>query len=106
VSRITAKELKAAMDAGKPMRLIDVREPGEYDLCHINGAELIPMSQFPEKAPETLGDHETVVLYCHHGTRSMRALQYLHYQGYSKVFSLEGGIDTWAVEMDPVMKRY
>ncbi|HEV3272287.1 MAG TPA: rhodanese-like domain-containing protein [Candidatus Methylacidiphilales bacterium] len=103
---ITPIELKALLDRGEKFRLIDVREPDEWAVARLPGAELIPLSQFQHRAAAELSPDETVVLYCHHGMRSGRAQGYLRAQGYADVLNLTGGIDAWALQVDPGMKRY
>lgn len=88
-------------------RLVDVREQDEFDFCKLPGAELIPLSRFVEEAPAKLGDHDQhIVVYCHHGMRSHNAAMWLRGQGYTNVSNLHGGIDAWADQIDPEMKRY
>ena len=70
---ITPIELKAKMDRGEKVRLIDVREPEEWVVTKLPQAELIPLSQFQQRATSELNPEENVVLYCHHGMRSARA---------------------------------
>jgi len=103
---ITPTELKSRLDRGEKLRLIDVREPDEWSVARIPQAELIPLSQFQQRAPAELAPDESLVLYCHHGIRSGRAQNYLKAQGYTNVLNLTGGIDAWAVQIDPAMKRY
>jgi adenylyltransferase/sulfurtransferase len=67
---------------------------------------LIPLSQFQQRATEELSPDETIVLYCHHGMRSARAQGFLKAQGYGRVINLTGGIDGWATQVEPGMKRY
>jgi adenylyltransferase/sulfurtransferase len=64
------------------------------------------LSQFQQRATGELSPEETIVLYCHHGMRSARAQGFLKAQGFDKVINLTGGIDAWAVQVDPGMKRY
>lgn len=106
INQLSVKDLKSKLDAGQKFRLIDCREPDEYELCKIEGAELIPLSQFSAKAPEKLAKDEEVVIHCHHGGRSQRACQYLASLGYENVSNLAGGIDAWSVEIDENVKRY
>lgn len=88
-------------------RLVDVREVDEYEICHLDGAELIPLSGFAEQALNLLPDkQETIVLYCHHGMRSQRAAMWLRHQGFEHVVNLTGGIDAWAEQVEPTMARY
>jgi rhodanese-related sulfurtransferase len=103
---ITPIELKTRLDNGKDLRLIDVREADEWALAHLPRAEWIPLSQFQQLAASQLDPDETIVLYCHHGIRSARAQGWLRGQGYKDVLNLTGGIDAWAVQVDPAMKRY
>jgi rhodanese-related sulfurtransferase len=103
---ITPSELKARLDRGEKLRLIDVREADEWAVARLPQAELIPLSQFQQRAPEELSKDENIVLYCHHGMRSARAQGFLKAQGYGDVLNLTGGIEAWAVQIDPAMKRY
>ena len=92
---------------GPTRRLVDCREEDEWSLCRIEGAEWIPLSRFAELAPVKLGDQAAeIVVYCHHGVRSMHATQWLRREGYDKTRSLRGGIDRWADLVDPEMRRY
>ncbi len=92
---------------GEKFRLIDVRELDEWNTVRIEGADLLPLSEFQQKAAAILDDqNEKIVLYCHHGMRSARAQGYLKSQGYADVLNLAGGIDAWAREVEPGMARY
>ena len=102
---ITVKDLKSKIDSGARIHLIDVREPHEFDLCHIEGSELIPLSQLPKRIKEFSPEDE-YVFYCHVGERSGAVVKYLHQLGFRKVKSVRGGIDQWAVEIDPSIPRY
>ena len=104
-AEVTALDLKEELDAGKPIALVDVREPHEYEIASIPGARLIPLGELPERLRE-LDDHAEIVTHCHHGARSLKALEILRAAGFSKVRSLKGGIDAWAVNVDPEMPRY
>ena len=103
---ITPTELKARLDRGEKFRLIDVRETDEWAVARIPQAELLPLSEFQKRATAELSPDEDLVLYCHHGVRSGRAQGYLKAQGYGNVLNLTGGIDAWALQVDPKMKRY
>ena len=103
---ITPLELKARLDRGEKIRLVDVREPDEWAVARLPGAELIPLSQFQQRATAELSADESLVLYCHHGIRSARAQGYLKAQGYDSVLNLTGGIDAWSLQVDPAVKRY
>ena len=103
---ITSTELKARLDRGDTFRLVDVREPDEWAVAKLPTAELMPLGQFAQLAAVDLSPEEDIVLYCHHGMRSARAQAYLKAQGFTKVANLTGGIDGWATQVDPSMKRY
>jgi len=103
---ITPTELKARLDQGENFRLIDVREADEWSVARLPRAELIPLSQFQLRATQELSPDENIILYCHHGLRSGRAQGYLKTQGYANVLNLTGGIDAWALQVEPTMKRY
>ncbi len=91
----------------RAFRLIDVREEDEFAICHLDQAELIPLSGFAEQSQVRFKDHdETIVVYCHHGMRSSHAANYLRSTGFKKVYNLTGGIDAWADLIEPEMRRY
>lgn len=103
---ISAEELRREMaDKGSSLVLIDVREPHEWDIAHIEGARLIPLGQLPERLAE-LDGHSEIVTHCHHGVRSMKALAILKGAGFNRVRSLAGGIDAWADRIEVGMPRY
>ncbi len=108
---IAPAELAALRDdpAAPSIRLIDCREEDEFALCRIEGAELIPLSRFAEMAPARLlrsDDPRPLVVYCHHGMRSMHATIFLRERGRKEVWSLAGGIDLWSRAVDPGVIRY
>lgn len=85
--------------------LLDVREPWEFRICHIEGSQLIPMGQLPAALNALDPARETVVI-CHHGIRSRQVAMYLDYQGFSNVINLAGGVDAWARDVDRQMPTY
>ncbi|MGE5926995.1 MAG: molybdopterin-synthase adenylyltransferase MoeB [Gemmatimonadota bacterium] len=85
--------------------LLDVREPHEWEIAHIEGATLIPLGELPARLAE-LESHRPIVTYCHRGVRSQRAREILAGAGFGGVRSLAGGIDAWAREVEPGMARY
>lgn len=85
--------------------ILDVREPWEFDTCHIPGARLIPMQQIPARLHE-LPQETDVVVVCHHGARSMQVANYLAQAGRGRLFNLSGGVAAWAAQVDPAMPRY
>jgi len=103
---VSVEELRLEMKKkGGELVLVDVREPHEWEIAHIEGATLIPLSQLPERLAE-LDGHAEIVTHCHHGARSMKALEILRGAGFGKVRSLAGGIDAWAEGVEPGMPRY
>ena len=88
-------------------RLIDVRDPEEFVYCRLPGAELIPLPTVPTDAAAKLPDRDAeIIVYCHHGMRSMHAAQQLRALGYTNARSMAGGIDRWSREVDSGVPRY
>jgi len=85
--------------------LVDVREPWEFERCHIEGSLALPLSQLPARRAEIPEDRE-LVLVCHHGSRSQQAAMWLAQNGYRHLHNLRGGVEAWALEVDPAMVRY
>lgn len=85
--------------------LIDVREPHELALCAIDGAQHIPMRQIPELLPTLPRDQHLLIL-CHAGGRSRRVTEFLRAHGFPAVSNIAGGIDAWAEQIDPTLRRY
>lgn len=85
--------------------LLDVRQPWEYDVCRIEGSELIPMSQIQARVQDLDPQRETVVI-CHHGIRSRAVARFLDEVGFSNVINLSGGVDRWAKTVDNSMATY
>ncbi len=102
---VEAPELKAMQERGEDFLLVDVREPHEYEIARIPGATLIPLRTLPERVAE-LDSSRTVVLYCHHGQRSQRALEFLRQSGFRRLKNLRGGIEAWSRKVDPGVPRY
>ena len=106
-TEIAPEELQALLEAKAPFRLIDCREADEWHICRIEGAQLLPLSNFAEEVQMKLKDKDApVVVYCHHGVRSMRATLWLRQQGFHQAQSLRGGIDLWSEMIDPTVPRY
>ena len=93
------------MDEGDAITLIDVREPYEYEVARIPGAQLIPLGELETRAAE-LPRTGTLVLQCHTGMRSEHAVRLLQEAGFENACNLEGGIEAWSVEIDPSVPRY
>ena len=102
---ISARDLKARLDAGQKLVLLDVREPHEWDIAHLEGAKLIPVNQVTAHAHE-LSTADEMVVYCKGGTRSARAVNELRQLGFRKLWNLRGGINAWAEDVDPSLPRY
>ena len=102
---ISVHELKQKLDQSEPIFLLDVREPVEYEIVHLEGALLIPLNELPQQVDRLDSDRE-IVIHCHKGMRSMYATSYLYQIGFQNVKSLAGGIDQWAIEIDPTLNRY
>ena len=102
---ILPQALKQMMDEGKDFVLLDVREQYEYKMAHIEGTKLIPIGEIPHRATE-LNPYDEIVVYCHHGIRSLDATYLLQQIGFKHVSSLVGGIDRWSREIDPSVIQY
>jgi molybdopterin/thiamine biosynthesis adenylyltransferase/rhodanese-related sulfurtransferase len=102
---ISAADAAAAAGRDPSTVLVDVREPFEWDIVHVDGARHVPLRDLPARLRE-LDGHADVLVYCHHGTRSRQAVELLRAAGFSKVRSVRGGIDAWAAEVDPRLTRY
>jgi rhodanese-related sulfurtransferase len=101
-------EVKRRLDAGERIYLIDVREPHERAQSSIPGSELVPM----RTVPASLGQLQVraaeapLIVFCHHGVRSLNVVGWLRQQGLENCQSMSGGIDQWSVEIDPGVPRY
>jgi adenylyltransferase/sulfurtransferase len=102
---ISAPQLKAWLDEGRPVTILDVRNPQEWDICRIEGAKLIPLPELQDRLGE-LDPASTIVAQCHSGMRSARAVNFLRQMGFSRAVNLAGGIEAWSVQVDPSVPRY
>ena len=104
---MTVQQLKSALAApvDERPRLLDVREPWEWQLARIEGSELIPMQQIPAQVEELDRSQPTVVI-CHHGVRSLQVVAFLERLGFANMHNLQGGIDAWARTIDPAVPVY
>lgn len=102
---ISPQELKRKIDQDESFLLLDVREQNEYDIVHLEGARLIPLNTIPHNLDQLPSDKE-IIVYCHHGQRSLYVTAYLHQNGYTDAKNLKGGIDQWATDIDPSLRRY
>jgi len=104
MQRMDAAELAEYLESADPL-LLDVREPWEFDICHLNGSLNIPMAQIPQNLPRIARAGECVVI-CHHGVRSLQVIQYLMHQSFDNLINLDGGVDAWARRVDVNMAVY
>ena len=107
IKSITAPELAAMLTLADPPRLLDVREAEEHELAALPNSTLVPLGQIPGRVQE-LSDwkNEPVVVYCHHGIRSLHAIHFLTQAGFTNLTNLSGGIDAWSREVDSKTPRY
>ncbi|MGH9482090.1 MAG: rhodanese-like domain-containing protein [Terriglobales bacterium] len=104
---ITVEEVAARRKAGEALRLLDVREDWEFEQAHLEGAEHIPLAQIPIHLDAFLQTPEAeIICYCHTGRRSRTAAEWLRRAGFPRARSLAGGIDRWALDVDPSLPRY
>lgn len=105
---LSVEDVKRRLDAGGPLALIDVREPFEFAIARIEGADLIPMNAVPDRLADLRARAEAaaLVVYCHHGVRSLRVVEWLRRQGLVDCWSMAGGIDRWSLSVDPAVPRY
>jgi len=104
VPEIQPEELKAKLDAGEDVFVLDVREPHEYQICNIDGY-LIPLGELPKRVHE-LDSSREIVAHCRSGVRSAKAVDFLRQAGFRKVKNLAGGILAWSDKVDPKMPKY
>ena len=105
---ISPQDVKRRTDAGEKLHLIDVREPHEYAQARIEGSELIPMRNVPAELQtlEARADEGPLIVYCHHGVRSLNVVNWLRNQGIEACQSMAGGIEAWSLTVDPSVPRY
>ncbi|MCC7355529.1 MAG: rhodanese-related sulfurtransferase [Anaerolineae bacterium] len=110
IPEITPQELAKRQQKGKGPYLLDVREPEEWAIVHIDGAVLAPITVLAEQGvsalPQDLQPETEVVVYCHHGTRSGQVTAWLRRNGYANAKNLSGGIDEYALVVEPPLARY
>jgi len=105
---LSPQEVQARRAGGEKLVLIDVREPEEFALTRLEGAQLIPMQSVPGELQrlESIADDGGLIVLCHHGVRSLQVVSWLRQQGIDSCYSLAGGIDRWSREIDPAVPRY
>jgi sulfur-carrier protein adenylyltransferase/sulfurtransferase len=103
---VSVQELKQVLDDPKlGIKVIDVREPDEYRIAHIEGVPLLPLSQLAQRVIE-LDPEQPYYIHCKMGGRSMKALEFLRQQGFKSLKSVRGGITAWSSEIDPSVPKY
>jgi len=105
IPTMTVRELKQKLDNRDKFVLLDVREPFEWDICHIDHAKLIPLGQLPSRMSE-LDSADEIVIHCKSGGRSAKAVRLLQEAGFGKLHNVEGGITAWAEEVDTTVPKY
>jgi rhodanese-related sulfurtransferase len=99
--------LAKKLASGEPVYLLDVREPWEHAHCHLPDSVLIPLGELPARVEEVEPPPDsTIVVYCHHGIRSLSGAAILEMQGFREAYSLAGGIEAWSLVIDPSVPRY
>jgi molybdopterin/thiamine biosynthesis adenylyltransferase/rhodanese-related sulfurtransferase len=103
---VTVQEMKRALDDPKlGIKVIDVREPDEYEIAHVNGVPLLPLSQLQQRFTE-LDPNSQYYIHCKSGVRSMKALHFLREQGFKYLKNVKGGISAWSDEIDHSVPKY
>lgn len=102
---IAPRAVKELLARDDKVLLVDVREQWEYDAAHIDGSVLIPLREIPGNL-QRIENAEEVVIFCHHGMRSLDAAAWLRSQGVEGARSMTGGIDRWSTEIDSAVPRY
>ena len=102
---ISPIDLAARLARGDALTILDVREQWEYEIVHLEGSVLLPLSELTHGSASLDKDAEYIAL-CHHGMRSEMAASWLRNQGFTRVINLDGGIDAYSVEVDPSLARY
>jgi adenylyltransferase/sulfurtransferase len=105
VPEITAQELKAKLDRGEDVYVLDVREPNEYQICRIQGSTLIPLGELASRTAE-LDRNRDMVVHCKMGGRSAKAVALLQERGFTRARNLKGGILEWIDRVDPSQSKY
>ena len=104
IRQIQVEELRRRLAAGEPTYLVDVRQPWEHELAALPASLLLPLPELAERLDEVAPpEGALVVVYCHHGVRSLSGASLLERHG---AVSLAGGIDAWSLRIDPAVPRY
>jgi rhodanese-related sulfurtransferase len=101
----SVQEVAERLKDGKPPKLLDIREPAEYDIVHLPNA-ILATQEVVNELLESGDRGEEIVCICHHGVRSLNAANFLRQQGFTQVRSMKGGLDAWSLQIDPKLPRY
>jgi len=103
---VSVQEMKRALnDPGLGIKVLDVRDPDEYQICHVNGVPQIPLASLPQRFTE-LDPNQTIYVHCKSGVRSLKAVKFLQEQGFKYAKSVKGGINAWSDEIDHSVAKY
>lgn len=104
---VTPRQVQAMRQNNEDFILVDCRTPAEYEVAHIQGSELVPLRDMANRTDhlEEWSDRK-LIIHCHHGVRSLQMTAMLREQGFKNVWSMAGGIDLWAQDIEPGMRRY
>ena len=105
IEQLTPSQAKKMLNHQPECKLLDVREPFEYDLARIDGSLLVTQEAVDEIL-QTWEKDTPIICCCHHGMRSQQACQFLQTQGFTRLYNMTGGIDAWSVEIDAAVPRY
>src|SRR5437868_14793066 len=103
---LSSQQVSEMMPQGSVFTLLDCREPWEHQTARIEVAVLMLMNDIPARAHQELDPEAHIVVYCHHGVRSLNVTSWLRQQGFEKVQSMRGGIDAWSRSVDPKVPIY
>ena len=107
IPRISPMDVRDRIAAGEPVVFLDIREESERDYCRIGDGPFIPLGELHQRAEELeVPEDALLVVYCHHGIRSLTGVAILQQKGFENLASLNGGIDAWSVQVDPRVPRY
>lgn len=107
IQHINVSQASKLLKEDPSIKLIDVRELPEFNYCHLDNAILCPLSQFEQSIKAAnLQFQNKIILYCHHGVRSAKAAYILSEMGFENLFTMDGGIDAWSLELDSTIPLY
>jgi len=107
IKQIHVDDVAGKLKAGNTIYLLDVRQPWENEYCRIEDSVLVPLPELPERLGEIDVDRDAeIIVYCHHGVRSLSGAAILQGAGFTNVASMAGGIEAWSLRVDPKVPRY